>query len=122
MTHQQRIEATVSNFASEKDADGALKHPYFEDLSADISHMLETGFAKDLSDAYQKAARLNTEVADRIAKDKAAKDAAKTPQQPDPAQTREKAAKSITGSPSSASNASTRKPPGSAREAVSNAF
>lgn len=116
------IEQTVSAFATEKDGDGALKNPYFDELADDISRMLETGFAKDLPDAYQKAARLNPEIADRIAKDKAAKEAAKTAQQPDPAQTREKAAKSITGSPSSASNASTRKPAGSAREAIANAF
>lgn len=120
-TKAQQVEQVVQTFAAEKDADGALKHPYFDELASDISQMLETGFAKDLPDAYQKAARLNPEIADRIAKDKASKEAAKTPQH-DPAQTREKAAKSITGSPSVASNASTKKPAGSTREALDNAF
>lgn len=116
----QTVEATVSNFASEKDADGAMKHPYFDELSTSIAEMLETGFAKNLSDAYDKAVRLNPEIAARIEQDKAAK--AAKPNQPDPAQTQDKAKKSITGSPSSASNASTRKPAGSAREALQNAF
>lgn len=116
----QSFEQTVNSFASEKGADGALKHPYFEELSPSIAEMLETGFAKTLPDAYEKAVRLNPEIAGRIDQDKAAK-AAKT-NQPDPAQTQDKAKKSITGSPSSASNAGTRKPAGSAREAIDNAF
>lgn len=119
-SQQAQIEQTITHFASEKDADGALKHPYFDELATSISEMLETKFAKDLSDAYEKAVRLNPEIAARIVEDK--RKAAPAVNQPDPAQTREKAGKSITGSPNSGSNPTTRKPAGSTREALSNAF
>lgn len=119
---QQTIQQSISQFASETDASGEPKHPYFDDLRPSMAKMLETGFAESIPDAYEKAVRLNPEIADRIAKDKAAKEAAQRPQTPDPAQTQDKAKKSITGSPSSASNATSRKPAGSAREALNNAF
>lgn len=119
-SQQAQIEQTITSFASEKDADGALKHPYFDELATSISEMLETKFAKNLSDAYEKAVRLSPEIAARIAEDK--RKAAPAVNQPDPAQTREKAGKSITGSPNSGSNPTTRKPAGSTREALSNAF
>lgn len=105
-----QAQSMIDKFASD--------HPHFDELSDSISHMLETRFAKDLQDAYDKAIRLNPEVAAKI---EAAKAAQAAPQ-PDPAQTREKASKSITGSPSTGSTPATRKPAGSPREALQNAF
>jgi hypothetical protein len=96
----------------------AETHPYFDELGDTIAHMIETKFAKDLPDAYEKAVRLTPEVAAKIEADKAAQAAPKTP---DPAQTR-KAALSVTGSPTVGSHPSERKPAGSAREALQNAF
>ncbi|WP_141339706.1 hypothetical protein [Bradyrhizobium sp. USDA 3458] len=103
-------EAEVNAFAKD--------NPYFEDLAPTITQLLESGFSKDLSDAYAKAVRLNPEVEAKIEAEKAAKAAPK----PDPAQTREKASKSITGSPSSGSNPATKGAPASAREALTNRF
>lgn len=107
---QREVQTKVEAFAKD--------HPYFDDLADTIAQMLETKFAKDLPDAYEKAVRLNPEVAAKIEAEKAAKAVPK----PDPAQTREKANKSITGTPTSGSNPATRKVPGSAREALQGAF
>lgn len=99
----------------------ASSHPHFDALRESMGHMLATGFAKDLSDAYEKAVRLNPDVFAKVEAEKAAKAAPQTPAI-DPAQTRSKAALSVTGSPPVGSNPSTRKPAGSPREAIDNAF
>ena len=106
-TKQRAAEQSVEAFAKE--------NPHFDEVADSIAQMLETGFAKDLPDAYAKSIRLNPDVLAKI-------EAAKTQAQPDAAQTRVKAAKSITGAPSSGSAPETRKSAGSSREAVSNAF
>ena len=79
-----------------------------------MTQMVETKFAKDLSDAYDKAVRLNPEVFARIEADKAARQ----PKQP---ASNAKAALSITGTPQGGSNPTT-KPAGSPREALQRAF
>jgi hypothetical protein len=98
------------------------EHKYFDELRESIGQMLATGFAKDLSDAYDKAARLNPEVFAKVEADKAAQAAKLQTPTPDPAQTRKKAALSVTGSPPVGSNPSARKPAGSTREALVNAM
>lgn len=98
----------------------ARENPHFDELSADIAQMIQTGFAKDLADAYGKAVRLNPEIAAKIEASKKPPEPP-APKQPDPAQTR-KAALSITGSPASGSNPATRTPAGSTREALTRAF
>jgi len=112
---QGQVQAQIDKFAADK--------PYFSDLEDSIAEMLETGFAKDLSAAYDKALLLNPEVAAKIEADKKSQDETvnKKPP-PDPAQTREKAALSTTGAPSAGSSQADRKPPGSSREALSRAF
>jgi hypothetical protein len=108
---QERIASEVEQFASSA--------PRFEELSSDITRMLETGFAEGstpierLRDAYAKAERL------RPAPVTQAPPA--PPRTPDPAQTR-KASLSVTGSPGNGSDPTSRKPAGSAREALANAF
>ena len=91
----------------------AKNNPRFDELSGDIAEMLRTGYAKDLPDAYAKAERLNPAPV---------QPAQAAPAKPAPeAQTR-KASLSITGSPASGSNPSSRKPAGSTREALASAF
>jgi hypothetical protein len=111
---QREQQAKVETFSKD--------HPYLDELTPLMVQLMEGGVAKrDLSDAYEKAVRLTPEIASKIEADKKAAAAAQT-SQPDPAQTQKKAALSITGSPSPGSNPSARKAPGSAREALQNAF
>jgi hypothetical protein len=82
--------STIEKFASER--------PDFDALAEPISHMLQTGFAKDLQAAYDMARRLHPELAHVAPEEKAP-----------PAHTR-KAAMSITGTPPTAgSNPAPRK-------------
>jgi hypothetical protein len=107
---ERDAQATVDAFAKE--------HPHFAEVEESIAHMLETGFAKNLQDAYDKAIRLNPDIAARIEADKAAKAASESKPE---AQTR-KASLSVTGAPSTGSNPTTRKPPGSIRESLNHAI
>lgn len=99
----RQVSAEVESFAKD--------HPRFDELADDIAEMLSTRYAKDLHDAYVKADRLRPA-------------AAQAPAQPATprAQTPPKASLSITGSPAGGSNPATRKPAGSAREALQNAL
>lgn len=106
-TKQRAAETAVEAFAKD--------NPHFDEVSDSIAQMLETGFAKDLPDAYAKSIRLNPEVMAKV-------EAEKTLGKPNSAQTRAKAAISITGAPSSGSTPETRNSAGSAREAVEKAF
>lgn len=109
---QQAAQTAVNEFAS--------KNPHFDEVADTVAELLEakrpdgTPFVKDLPDAYAKALRLNPEVAAKVEADKKPAH--------DPAQTREKAAKSITGSPSTGSIPDSRKPAGSIRDALTNAL
>jgi len=107
---QRDIVATVNEFARDK--------PRFDELSPVMAEMLQTGFAKNLQDAYEKAERLNPVAAAAQPAPSPAPAAATTP---DPAQTR-KAGLSLTGTPSPGSNPGQRKPAGSTREALSRSF
>ena len=88
---QRDVLSTLQQFAADK--------PDFDALAEPISHMLQTGFAKDLQAAYDMARRLHPELAHAAAPEE------KAP----PAHTR-KAALSITGTPPTAgSNPAARK-------------
>ncbi|WP_299830677.1 hypothetical protein [uncultured Roseobacter sp.] len=53
-THQeQAINRTIEEFASQ------AGHERFDELSGEIAKMLQTGYASDLQDAYEKADRMN---------------------------------------------------------------
>ena len=97
----------------------AGSHPYFAELENDIANMLETGFAKTLEDAYDKAKRLNPAIAAKI---EAEANPTTPKHQPDPAQTQKKAALSPSGAPSNGSDPSVAKPSSSPREALERAF
>lgn len=103
---QRDVMSQVESFAKD--------NPRFDELSGHISEMLSTGYAKTLQDAYEKAERLQPAPAPEPA-------LAAVPKTPDPAQTH-KASLSITGSPANGSNPGSRKPAGSTREALTNAF
>jgi hypothetical protein len=110
----RREREAVQRAAGEAVQAFAAAHPYFSDLSDTIVRMIDTGFASDLSDAYEKAVRLSPDVAARIEADRKAKS-------PDPAQTRQKAQFSITGTPAAGSHPMARKAAGSIREALTHA-
>lgn len=107
---------------------------YFEELAPTMQQLLAGTHpqyaAKDLASAYDMAVRLNPEIAARIEAEKAAtatpgaQPAQAQPQtKPAPgAQPAAKAKLSITGSPSSGSDPAQRKPAGSTRDALANAF
>lgn len=105
------VRASVEEFAA--------KNPLFNYVADDIAKAIEAqkqaGQQPNLEEAYKSALALHPHLAAT-----AAQTAAPAAPQPDPAQTR-KAALSVTGSPS-VSNTSTRKPAGSTREALDNAF
>lgn len=110
---QQKAEAVTRQIEDFKAA-----NPRFDELEADMTELLRTGYAKDLPDAYAKAERLNPALAEQPAPEPVAAPAAPTPDLT--AQTR-KASLSVTGAPSPGSNPTTRKPPSSAREALERA-
>lgn len=109
---QQQVQSAQRQVLSEIDA-FAKDHPHLEALMPTMTDLINGKIAKNLSEAYEKAVRLTPEIAAKI-------DADKAPKQP-PA-SNAKAALSITGTPQSGSNPATRKPAGSAREALQDAF
>jgi hypothetical protein len=49
------FEQQVAGFATEKNADGSLKHPHFEAVAAKAGALLTKGIVKNLEDAYETA-------------------------------------------------------------------
>lgn len=92
----------IQQFAADK--------PRFDELAPEIARLIETGYAQNLQDAYEKAARLNPAPAEPA---QAAAPSA-------PAQTRP--ARSVTGAPSGGSNPHTRKPSANRTEAIQRAM
>jgi hypothetical protein len=113
---QQQYQARLQN-TQQSVEQFATAHPHFAEVAPVIEQLIQTGFAKDLPDAYEKAVRLTPEVFSKIEQAKAAQAV-----QPNADQTRLKAEKSITGTPSNGSNPASRKASGSPRESVANAF
>ncbi|MFG6591278.1 hypothetical protein [Sulfitobacter sp. 1A12157] len=105
-TMEQQREQTVTRQIEEF----ASANPRFEELSDSIAEMLQTGFAKDLQDAYDKADRLNPAPAPQP--DMAAPEGM--------AQTR--TPRSVTGAPSPGSNPANRQPSKTRSEALQRAM
>lgn len=101
---ESQVSAQVEKFAQD--------NPRFEELSGEITHMLRTGYASDLPDAYAKAERLNPLPA------APASDVAPL----DPVAQTQRGSKSISGAPGSGSNPANRKPAASTRDALDRAF
>lgn len=76
---QQQQEATlqtVEQFAAEKDAQGQLRHPHFDEVASDVAMLLraarESGQKLTLQDAYDRAVYANPQTREKVL---AAKDA-----------------------------------------------
>lgn len=114
-TIEQQQMAQINQYiaAFEKD------HPRVNELGTLIEKLISGNVATTLEEAYEMADRLNPAPAAATPQT----DAQAVPAQPkiDPAQTR-KGQLSISGAPSSGSNPMNKKPPGSNRAAVDNAF
>lgn len=101
-SREQAVLQDVQKFAADR--------PRFEELSDEILRMLQTGYASDLADAYEKADRLNP----------APQPAAPPPPAPTP---QPRQPRSLTGAPSPGSNPATQRTPSkSPREALERAF
>jgi len=100
---EKQVIATLDAFAT--------KAPRFNELADAMAEMLNTGYAKTLEDAYDKATRLHPPPADPAPKATI----------PVPAPQTRKEPVQISGSPSG-SNPASRHPAGSAREALERAF
>lgn len=74
---QQEAEAqtqqTLTAFQTATEADGKPKHPYFDDVRADMAALLSAGIAKDLPDAYDRAVRANPATFARLQAEQQAK-------------------------------------------------
>jgi hypothetical protein len=72
--HQQRL-AHVQSFAEAKGEDGKPAHPYFEEVSQDIAHLMaaakQSGNPITLEVAYNKALRMNDQVFEKVQSEKA---------------------------------------------------
>lgn len=112
-TFQQQREQTalteVQKFAQD--------NPRFEELADDIAFFMKSGRAKDLSEAYQMADRLNP-----APKAPDLTTAASSAPLVDLTAQTEKGQKSIAGSPDSGSNPTKRQPSKSIKDSVRNAF
>ncbi len=53
------VEKQIQDFADGKDETGQLKHPFYQDVVKDMYHLLKTGTANNLEDAYDMAVWLN---------------------------------------------------------------
>ena len=62
LTAQNDIRA----FIEAKGDDGQAKHPYFEDVRADMQALLKGGLASNLDEAYSKAIYMNESVREKI--------------------------------------------------------
>jgi hypothetical protein len=108
------INELINKASSEKPFFKLLEPAIYEILSSDGATGTDPG--SRLEAAYDAALKQYPQLVSAIEAEKAAK------AQPDPAQTRQKANLSITGSPSTGSNPTARKTAGSAREALQSAF
>jgi len=98
----------------------SANNPRFDELSADMALLMQSGRASGLQEAYDLAGRLNPAPAAPSTETNTA--AAQTrDKETETAQTR-KGQLSVTGAPGDGSNPSTRKPPATARDAIDMAF
>lgn len=58
----------IRMFASQKDADGKLQHPYFDAVGTQMLALLNSGTAFDVADAYEKATWINPFVREELIK------------------------------------------------------
>lgn len=66
---QQQIQQQVQEFANEKDEEGNLKRPYFEQLKPAMGGLLQSGHATSLEDAYEQAKWADPKVREELLKE-----------------------------------------------------
>lgn len=62
----QAVQNEFEAFTTAKDDAGNLKHPYFEDVRADMAAILKAGGAKNLTEAYERAIWTNEAVRQKL--------------------------------------------------------
>lgn len=67
----QQIESTLAAFAADP------KHPYFQDVKVDMGHLIQTGQAKTLEEAYERAIWANPVIRPQLLQEQA-EEAART--------------------------------------------
>jgi len=63
---QETVRSEITTFKDEKDDSGALKRPHFEEVRAEMASLMQSGSAKNLDDAYDKACWANPGVRKQI--------------------------------------------------------
>lgn len=115
---RQGVQEQLQKFANDP------KNTYYDNVKVTMGHLIQTGQASDLQDAYDKACWLNPEIRElRIKQEKAAELAKLQPQRQAAAATQARqSARSITGSPTMGASSGGPKPKLSDREAIAEAM
>lgn len=66
---QQQIQQQVQEFANERDEQGNLKRPHFEQLKTAMGGLLQSGHATTLEDAYEQAKWADPQVREQLLKE-----------------------------------------------------
>lgn len=61
-SEESYLQNTIHDFMNAKDEKGQPKYPHFEEVRSDMSILLSSGRAKDLSEAYEQAIYLNPDL------------------------------------------------------------
>lgn len=59
---QQAARSEYDAFRNATDESGEPRYPYFEELRSDMAHLMRTGYASNLSEAYDKAQRVRPDI------------------------------------------------------------
>lgn len=90
-TENQQLQSVIDAFQADP------RHPYFQDVKADMGFLMNGGKAKDMEDAYDKAVRMNPAIWSQVEAHKA--EAAKAEQAAQVAKARQASAVNLSGSP-----------------------
>lgn len=129
---EQRVMSEIEQFASEKDASGALLHPHFQAVESDMTRLAiavrASGGTPKLSELYEQAVWANPSTRDALLASQRAADEAQRAKAEETrraearakAEQAKRAASSVTGAPSQGTPG--RREPQSLREELSAAF
>jgi len=62
----QALNGEIQQFANERGQDGQLAHPHFNAVKAMMGHLLQSGQAQDMQDAYDKAIWANSDIRSQL--------------------------------------------------------
>lgn len=114
LAEQQQVSQTIEQFAADP------KNTFFENVKVTMGHLINTGEASDLADAYEKACLLNPEIRPLLIKQQAAAQAqtSQAQRQAAAAAQARQSAKSLTGSPAPGGSSANRSKPLTIRETL----